>query len=542
MLALFAILGFFAKDPDIQRGSTLVAEYTLTEGSGTVAHNFVPGGGDLTINAAGGGWVTAGYSFATNISNSRMSGTFPSTTLTAATYYAVFKWDSNAKPFTTASAVFCGQTFASAFRLMAAGGTTVGTNKPVPYASQASVGTDVNMSYTVRDGIWHVMAGVYHGSSIRLYIDDALVGTNAAGSSAITVTNIQIADSTAALPGQTFPGIVSYAALYRGAHTYDQVVAHRAAFAAKLYQRGRVVNSVVTNYVVTVGDSICYNAAAALWDQLNTNGVNFTMNQPGGYQMFNRAVSGTGITQFDNDKTNIWALFTTRTNDVYVLWGGRNTMASLGSNATLTQLTNLVFSNRTLCLQMRTNGANKIVVVDWIHNLTNGWFNTNIDICNGIIQSDTSWYDARATVMNDTNLSPATPNNAMYVSDGTGSHPSVAGNAILAPIIASAILGLPDAPTVPESVNNNIVGTTVSFNTPALPARATNTLFTLWYNRDGAGWNNAARTYPASQTTNTWDWSGTGALPATSFLIRFHSMTNAVGTGAVGAQANVPLI
>lgn len=398
----------------------LIAEYTMTEGSGTTLNNTgSAANGDLTT-AGSVAWSAAGLSF--EAAGSYASGAFPSTALDNYSMYCVLKWDIGQAANDAATGGFCSTYVDGGPRLDCQGQVNYGRaqssldNNPV-----GTAGIVGNGMCSIIDSKWHMLASTRVGNTVTTYLDDVVVATETIVAGTKTIDILQWGYNAPGPPVQTIPATVGYMALYNTGHTKAQVRSQRNAFAAIMTGRGETM-PVLNPFFVIEGDSMMeysynYFYQSALIDGMA--GVNLAVAGSTVATMTARAAAADDYVAVTKGDAIISILVT-------------NDLAPIDAVAAT-----YVADLKTYCLARRTAGFTHINVCT-VTPRDDAGFNTRRNSANALIRADPTFWDSITEVGGHALLGPdGAPAAAVYYDDGV--HFKAAGYAIHAPLILGGI-------------------------------------------------------------------------------------------------------
>lgn len=395
----------------------LIAEYTLTEGSGTTLNNTgSTAGGDMTTSGSVV-WSAAGISF--EAAGSYAAGAFPSTTLGDYSIYCVLKWDIGQAAGSALQGGF-GSVYTDGGPLLgcqnqANSGRVESRINNTPLGTAGVVGAGM---CSIIDSKWHTMAATRIGSAVTLYLDDVVVAT-ATNADAKTIELLQWGYNAFGQP-DTIPATVGYMALYNVGHSKAQVRNQRNTFAAIMTTRGESM-PVLSPFFVLEGDSMmnyCYDYLyqSALIDGMA--GVNL-------------AVAGSTIADLTARAS--------AADDYVAVAKGDSVLSVLVTNdlAGGSSAASYVADLKAYCLARRAAGFTHINVCT-VPPRDDGTFNTKRNSANALILADPSFYDSITALGAHADLGPdGAPAAAVYYFDGV--HFSNAGKEIFVPLVLNAI-------------------------------------------------------------------------------------------------------
>jgi lysophospholipase L1-like esterase len=383
-------------------------------------HMTLGGGPQLTTKQPA--WVATGADFTAHSGASYASaiGSAP-INLAALSMYAVFQW--------TGTEVLSGYAplFSdpySAGKLFLAGENSSASKYPqFKFNGSAALG----YAATLNDGVWHVLTGTYDGTTLRVYLDDAEIGSKSASISPIQVSQLFLSNFNDVA---FWPGTIGYAALYNVGHSASTVLSNVAILQRLMASRGVTMTN-LSKFLAFEGDSITDPAD-------NVNGASkyyytaFTSLSPV-VQGRNFAITGSTVADLTSRASSVDAVYkASRTKNVEVVLIGAN---DLLGGAAATFVANL----KTYCLARKATGWQVVVLT--VTPRTNSGFNATRNAANTLIRADPSFYDALADVAADVDVGcDACASNTTFYSDGT--HPTPAGHAKIAPYVISALQSL----------------------------------------------------------------------------------------------------
>jgi lysophospholipase L1-like esterase len=286
---------------------------------------------------------------------------------------------------------------------------------------------------TTNDGLWHVMAWKYDGTTFRYYIDGTEFNFGASTRSAQTVNNLIMGSG-----GVGFRGTVAYMALYNSAHSLAQIRTMSDYIKAQGVAKGLSFSS-TNEWVVFFGDSLTGNTDS--WSE--TVATNLAL---AGRQFRNDGIGGSwisgGTNQADPARKNylIETLSPTKTKAVIVVAFGTNDYANVSAvayyNSLKSMCQDLVTAGFRVAVATNVAGGSTVGSAINVGRATNnpliisnavseGWANAVIDF-------------AADANMND-NTNPTTAPNTYY---GDNLHPTAAGYALMAPYAQTAVTAL----------------------------------------------------------------------------------------------------
>lgn len=291
-----------------------------------------------------------------------------------------------------------------------------------------------NWTMDLKDSEWHLVTGTHNGNTTRLYVDNFCVGSNYTGT---VSTNFELRRWFVGNLNNSayFNGDMAWMALYDSGHSALEVAANYNAFKAKLSNAGNAMNG-VRRTLIFEGDSITDQATIGTGVAMYP--WNVATNLSVRPHSRNFAASGATLDNGANSLTNRAAMVDElrlgQTNVLSILIGA-NDLGSL----TATQTTNWVARLKTYCDARQALGW-RISLCTILPRTTAG-FNTQRNIANDLIRADTSFYDSLADLAADTTIGEdADASDGTYYSDGT--HPTVAGHAIIGPIVRASVATL----------------------------------------------------------------------------------------------------
>lgn len=384
---------------------------------------------DLRLNGGSSPtWVTGGIRCASG-QNAYAVQTAPRTLSTFALYFAVKTgaW-SQYQPILTTEGTTRRFYFA---------GTNESATANALTSCRFSSGSQINARMHLgRDGLWHTGCYLYDGTNLNLYIDDILVETLATTVSAQAIVPLVVNDLTVS---GSFD--VGYMALYTvGTHDAATRKTVTDYIRATVSARGvSVAPGGAARLLVNEGDSISASATGWTSQSVYTAAAALGTTYP---FVVSRALAVSG-----NSVTNAAARTATRdaiplpttTRKVLTVAFGANDLNGAGSATTF--LTNL----KSYCQGARAAGWYVIVGTVLARAASIGGAasidetvraTANAEITNGA--NIGVFWDAVADVASDAIMGPFSwTANATYTLDGT--HPTVAGHALLAPYWAAAL-------------------------------------------------------------------------------------------------------
>lgn len=361
------------------------------------------------IDTSAGGYISA-------VNNSAVS-------LTNITVYAVVKWPSGGG--TPSETPIINEHYSSS-RLILSGSLF---NDVLVFSYSGSV-TPVQEGQ-VHDGNWHVIVGQYDGTTERVFIDNMEVGSVPVTLSSVNLQQLFIGNTNGFTP---WPGQIAYAAICNQAHSTSQIMLNEAHIASDMAARGITIDNTATSrFYVAEGDSITdfvnygrngYFFLAARGVAQIVSGRDFAVSGSqiqGGIVVSNMVDRAAAVDALynPNRKANILSILI-----------GRN---DLGVG---TIPTTFVANLKAYCLARKAVGW-KIVLLTVLPSTVSG-FNAVRNTANGLIRGDSSYYDVLADVATDTTIGcDSCAANTTYYADGT--HPTNAGEALIAPYVITAI-------------------------------------------------------------------------------------------------------
>lgn len=270
------------------------------------------------------------------------------------------------------------------------------------------------LSPDLKDGLWHLVAGIYDGSSTHLFIDDVEVASTAGAINApfdlqaISIASIH--DGEGRMPGE-----FAFGALYDQAHTSDNVFAQFAAVKALLQARGESLVS--PDIIFFEGDSITADGGGSV------DTYPFQLTFPAHAQARDFGVSGSIVSDLTARAGLLDINARPGRSNTLVLMIGFNDMNTGDSAATL--LTNVT----AYCLARRAAGWDNLILTTVLPSTSPG-LNTKRNAYNALIRSDSSFYDTLVDFDNTTMGPDAAAADTDLYADGT--HPTEAGHLVLA--------------------------------------------------------------------------------------------------------------
>jgi lysophospholipase L1-like esterase len=285
----------------------------------------------------------------------------------------------------------------------------------------------------LHDGNWHMVAGIYDGTNLRVFIDDLELATSNPSARDNFVANIFNVGSLT--NSWVFPGEIAYASFYNVGHTPAQVRTQYSALKGLLSTRLTLTQPDV---VFFEGDSITEGASLTTPWPLGAMNALSTIKQGK-----NNAVSGSVITASMGTSLGVGSLearaaaldlnaSASRPRNVLVVLAGYNALNGGAQSAAA-----MVADLKAYCLARRAAGWNRIIVGTLTPATTAG-INAKRNAANALIRADTSFYDGLADFAADSTIgTDAAASNTTYYSDGV--HPTQAGANIMATIAAAVI-------------------------------------------------------------------------------------------------------
>jgi lysophospholipase L1-like esterase len=272
--------------------------------------------------------------------------------------------------------------------------------------------TEARATVGSNDGQWHLIVGTCDGTTTRVYMDDAELGS-AAVSGTVTpeiLYQLLIGNLNNAA---YFAGDIAYASVYSVGHSAAQVAANRAAIQAAVAARGVSIPD-LDAFVVFEGDSMSIPVDTS-YATLNMR----TVLKQG------RVFATSGAVTSD------WVARAAQVDALYKASRRRNILSVFGANDLINGFTPAQYVARlkSYCLARKATGWTVILMT--VLPRTFAGFNADRNTANALILADNSFYDylvrldLDATIGQDANAS-----NATYYPDGT--HPSPAGHVIIA--------------------------------------------------------------------------------------------------------------
>lgn len=290
-----------------------------------------------------------------------------------------------------------------------------------------------NWTMDLKDSEWHLVTGTHDGNTTRLWVDNFCVGSNY---TATVSTNFELRRWFVGNLNNSayFNGDMAWMALYENGHSAAEVAANYNAFKAKLSNAGNAMNG-VRRTLIFEGDSI--TDQATIGTGVGMYPWNVATNLSVRPHSRNFAASGATLDNGANSLTNRAAMVDElrlgQTNVLSILIGAN------GMPATAAETTNWVARLKTYCDARQALGW-RISLCTILPRTTAG-FNTQRNIANDLIRADTSFYDSLADLAADTTIGEdADAADGTYYSDGT--HPTVAGHAIIGPIVRASVATL----------------------------------------------------------------------------------------------------
>lgn len=398
----------------------LIAEYAMTEGSGTTLNNTgSAAGGDLATSGSVV-WSGAGLSF--EAYPTYASGAFPSTVLNDFSMYCVLKWDEGQAagnpPFAGA---FCGN-YPNGPRLGVQAQANMGrVETGVVNNAIGAYGVMGSGMCSIVDGKWHVLAMTRSGTTVTTYLDDVVVATDTDAGLAGPQT-IDFLQWGINAPGDVFtvPATCGYMALYDAFHSKEQVRNQRNTFAAIMAGRGESMPA-LNPFFVLEGDSLMNYSYDYLYQSELIDGM----------AGVNLAVAGSLVAHLVTRAAATDDYVAVAKADAVLVVLVTNDLAGGSSAATY------VADLKAYCLARRAAGFTHIIVCT-VTPRNDGTFNTKRNSANALIAADPSFYDSICDLGGDAQLGPdAAPGEAVYYFDGV--HLSNAGKEVQVPLILQAI-------------------------------------------------------------------------------------------------------
>jgi lysophospholipase L1-like esterase len=278
----------------------------------------------------------------------------------------------------------------------------------------------------------HVFSLAWNGSTAILYCDGVPIRTTAFTP---TSTTDNVFGMFSNLATRYFTGNGHYAAWYTSAHTGSQIQQAARYIMNVLSVRGLSVGSQtygMNDLVVWAGDSIMVASAVVGYPAISSPTLTRIP------VSINAATIGDQIANGNNAAANVDALYnSSRRNNILFVNFGANDLNVGNADPTT------IFAAFKAYGQARRAVGWKVVWSTVLPstragNTGGGGFNAQRATLNTSIRGDTSFYDALADFAADATMGPdAAASNATYYSDGT--HVTLAGHQILAPIAATAI-------------------------------------------------------------------------------------------------------
>ncbi len=376
---------------------------------GAIPLDYEVDSGQLTFKG-NPAWTAAGVDFSGGTNCAAASK--PGVTISAGlAIYAACKWPlANAAEDNDHVAILTGE---GSFYLFAHNGSALpGFN----IADKAVIG---RLSPDLKDGLWHMLAGLYDGAKTRLFIDDVEVGSTAGAISA--PFDLQAVAIASLHDGEwLLPGTFAFGALYDQAHTSDQVFQQFAALQHLLQSRGETLAS--PDIIFFEGDSITADGG----DSLATYPFQVTL--PAHVQGRDFAISGSIV----SDLTARAALL-----DINARAGRSNTLVMMIGYNDLNQgdsAATLLSQVTAYCLARRAAGWAHIILTTLLPSTSPG-VNTKRNAYNVLLRGDASFYDTLVDFDNTTMGPDAAASDTGLFIDGV--HPTAAGHLVLATYLQS---------------------------------------------------------------------------------------------------------
>jgi lysophospholipase L1-like esterase len=385
-------------------------------------------GGNATIDAAEPGWSAAGVTF-TAAGQYLQATTAVPKSLSVMTLYAAVLANSTAALIRPVLDTPDAQLSFNTYNRI---------DPTIPHTAECTFGTTTVRAslVTPTDGAWHLYTCQYDGTNASLWFDDALAGRVAApGLSAITLSRLFFGGYSHGSPTFGFDGTIGAIRIFDTVHTALQRAGQVANLRALMTARS-VTLPTLTTWVVFDGDSITNTPNEDPYPHLALaslspvrHGRNLAVSGSAIADLQGRAAGTDGSLVGTTDATQLPGA-----NNILVIMIGHN---DLGSGVTPAQH---VAALKTYCLARRAAGWKVVVATITPTTLTGG--NTARNAANVLIRADASFYDALADTGNTATTigADAAAANATYFYDGI--HPTQAGQALLAPIVAAAIATL----------------------------------------------------------------------------------------------------
>lgn len=282
----------------------------------------------------------------------------------------------------------------------------------------------VNLAYSVKldDGNWHVLTGTYDGTTLKLYVDAALVASKAVACSAYTLKNFMLSNQNASA---FFPGYIGAMAIFSEGHTLAQVKAVNTDLYALLAPRGITITH-ARNYLASEGDSFTGTPAGIgyVWKMVSNINPKIPAAQ-------NFAQGGsTLVTATARAATVDAVLDSSRAHNILTVLFGANDLQTLTDVQFESQL-------QTYCQARRTAGWK--VIVGTVLPSTGAGYNTKRNAVNTWIRANwASFADGVADQAADPVIGPdAAAADPTYYSGGL--HPTAAGQLLMEPYWTAAI-------------------------------------------------------------------------------------------------------
>lgn len=275
------------------------------------------------------------------------------------------------------------------------------------------------------DNRWHLLAGTYDGTTLRMYLDGVEVAAKSTSVSYVTIANLMLSQQF-----RSFHGVMAYAAVFNVAHSASEQATMLARFANKVSGRG-ITLAAPTRFIVFEGDSITDPLVHSTLDgkysyQSATNRTPYVAGR-------NFAVSGNTIADLTARAASVDALYSASrgTNNILSVLIGANDMGA-GLRTAAEYFADL----KAYCLARKAIG-HRIIVCTVLPNYIE-WFEDERIAANAMIRADTSFYDALADFGADPTIGdPDAPADAGLYPDGL--HPSASAHVIMAGIHSAAL-------------------------------------------------------------------------------------------------------
>lgn len=276
---------------------------------------------------------------------------------------------------------------------------------------------------------YHVFAGTYDGTNIKLFFDGTQVAQRTIAVTSKTVHRMFTSMFEGVNDGY-FPGTIGMIDLYTIAHTTAQVRSNTNAMFGLMGRRGVSMNAPV-KFIGFEGDSITAGTGLTppqRWSWL----IDLALSPK--IPAWNFAVGGSTVA----DMTARAAITDSALNpatpmNVLTVWAGANDLAGSGSSPSA-----FVATLKTYCQARKAAGWTKIIVIPILPRGDIAGFNARKDSANALIAADPSFYDLFATIDATMTNNAAPSNPALYQVDLV--HPTAgACSTYLGPNIQTAI-------------------------------------------------------------------------------------------------------